>query len=296
MEQEQNNNEKGNWCDVCERQIPSKLINEVYLCGNCIEKAKEGMVKSKYGFLPVSIWHIAKDKVLSLSVRDDIGKDSYANNKQLSEFNPLVANRIIRYWSKPGDWLLDPFAGRNRALMAYNTARNYVGYEISQKVCAYLNDKLQAQRRLIDKNISIEVINADCGTMEYNEKFDLAFSCPPYWDVEDYNKLYGEANAHNLGSMHNYDMFLAEYEKVIAKVYKALKDGKFCVWVVNDIRRDKQLIPFHVDTINIFLRNGFFLHDIVINELNSLSILGLQSCDANNYTAKIHEYILVFRK
>lgn len=254
-------------------------------------------VKEKYGWLPKSIWYLVKDKSLLLFMKDNIGEDTYARGKPLSQFNPTVAKRIIEYWSNRGDKILDPFAGRTRILSAWNLDRHYTGYEISPKVCEYLKDKFNTQQKLSPKpELQVNIVNKDCRLMEHTEEFDLVFSCPPYFDVEDYNKLYEENVAGQMGSVHNYSQFLKMYDEVIIKLFKALKKGKFVVWVVNDIRREKTLIPFHSDTINLFLRNGFLLHDVVINELNSLSIMGVGACDKNHYTAKCHEYILVFQK
>lgn len=253
--------------------------------------------KVKYGFLPTSLWYVVKDKKLLLFMHDDMADDTYAKGAPLSQFNPTVAERIIKYWSEPGDKILDPFSGRTRCMCAYNLDRHYTGYEISPKVFNYLNEKMAVQKRLVAKtNINITLVNSDSRTMPHREEFDLIFSCPPYFDVEDYNKLYEEQLTGQMGSVHKYEEFMVMYEDVIKKCYNALKKDKYCVWVVGDIRRDKQLIPFATDTINIFRKIGFKMHDIVINELNSLSILGIGCCAENKYTAKKHEYILVFKK
>ena len=141
-----------------------------------------------------------------------------------------------------------------------------------------------------------EVRNADSRTIDAIEEFDMVFSCPPYWDVEDYNKLYGENLGGSLSEIKTYADFLHVYQHIIAKCHRALKPGKYAVWVVGDIRRDKTLIPFAADSIRIFMEVGFTLHDVIINKLNSMSVMGVGSALDNKYTPKMHEYILVFKK
>jgi len=85
------------------------------------------MVRSRYGFLPTSVWHEDKNSALMAYVSDKL-RGSETGGNPLSEFNPTVADHILRYWSEPNDWVLDPFAGRTRALIAKTLGRNYVGF------------------------------------------------------------------------------------------------------------------------------------------------------------------------
>jgi len=260
-----------------------------------IDRLRDETVKSKFGFLPTSIWHITKSQPLLRFINDDIGTGSYAEGLRLSQFNPDVAELILKIWSKAGDKVLDPFAGRCRALMAASMGRLYTGYEISPKVFAMLQANLSTAK-LAALAAKPSIINGDSRQICAKEEFDLVFSCPPYWNVEDYNALYGEQVQGQLSDLADYKQFMVAYGQILAKCYAALKAGGFCVWVVNDIRRDKQLIPFAADTIAIMQQIGFKCHDVIINKLNSLSIMGVAMCLDNKYMPKVHEYILIFKK
>ena len=293
------------YCDICDSEVQKNTTigegeQKTHVCEQCKadikNEEKEQRVIDKYGFTPKSIWYLKKDKTLALFTRDSIGADTYAQGAPLSEFNPVVAKKIIAYWSRPGDKVLDPFAGRTRLIVANNMRRHYTGYEISPRVYEYLKDRMEKQTRLKTTKTPYTLHNKDCRLMEYEEVFDLVFTCPPYWDVEDYNKLYKENIRGQMGSIHTYEDFIVAYTQAIQKIYVATKRGGFVVWVVNDIRRNKKLIPFHSDTIRVFNSVGFDYHDCIINELNSLSLQGLGNCEKQRYTAKCHEYILVFKK
>jgi len=260
------------------------------------EIREDQTVKRQLGFIPTSVLYLRKSQSLQKSVNDKLGQDSYTRGTtSLSQFNPALAELIIKLWSNKDDIILDPFAGRCRAIVARNMDRKYIGYEISVKAYEHLLQTLKRNTLVQHKhqpkviNISSEQIEADCIA-------DLVFSCPPYWNVEDYDKAYGEQIDGQLSSIPNYDAFLLIYKNIIGKCFNALKPGKYVVWVVADIRRNKTLIPFGADTIKIFQDVGFKVHDVIINKLDSLAIRGIAQCIKNNYLPKMHEYVLVFKK
>ena len=126
-----------------------------------------------------------------------------------------------------------------------------------------------------------------------DNRFDLIMTSPPYFNVEV--KAYGD-EAEQLGNAKTYQEFLVEYEKCINESVRVLKEGKYAVWVVADIRKNNRLIPFHSDTISIFERHGATLHDIIIYEVGTLAAAFLKPLIAQKHMGKTHEYILVFKK
>jgi len=282
-------------------KLETKIVaKELSSCESNKNKSKfADMVLYKFGFVPTSCWWFNKTHSLQVFINDELAENTYSTidvaAQRLSQFNPVIAEKIIKIWSNKHDKILDPFAGRCRALMAQFLERQYVGYEISKTVCNILTLRIN-QIRLNKYLYTPKIINSDSNTMKYNEEFDFIFSCPPYWNVEDYTTAYNEKMVGQLSDISNYNEFLVAYTNIIQKCYTALKKGKYAVFVVSDIRREKKLIPFSMHTINIFQKVGFELHDIIINKLNSLAILGVGQALENGYTPKIHEYILVFRK
>jgi SAM-dependent methyltransferase len=251
------------------------------------------MVRSRYGFLPTSVWHEDKNSALMAYVSDKL-RGSATGGNPLSEFNPTVADHIIRYWSEPNDWVLDPFAGRTRALIAKTLGRNYVGFEISPSAHEQITSRLFGQKTIVPNGTLQVVVLGDCRRMaelEGKRQFDLVFSCPPYFDVEVYDEVPGE-----LSHCGSYEAFLIEYEKIIAQAARLLKPGKFAVWVVNDWRRNGRWFDFHGDSIRAWLKAGLVQHDVVINVLDSASRMGIGGIALTKNVAKMHEYILIFRK
>lgn len=265
------------------------------------------MIGDYFGFMPSSVWHITKDRLMCSLARDsnrDIrGVRSAAGNSYselaFSEFNPVVAERVIKFWSDKGDLVLDPFSGRaTRGLIAKLLGRRYIGYEISPLTYEHTLQVVKGTSSLEEhasgQAMQWELLLGDGCKLERtgNEVADLVFTCPPYWDIEKYQSVEGQ-----LSDSQTYLDFLRQYKGSLKNSYRCLKPGKFCIYVVNDFRRDGVFIPFHRDTIMLAEDVGFRLHDIVINQLNSASLArGVQNFANHYFTAKSHEYILVFYK
>ena len=261
-------------------------------------------VKEKYGFLPTSVWHIPKkNKVYDIFKDDGIPRTnkrtdkSFLPNLKLSEFNPNVAERVIKYWSEEGDIVFDCFSGRaTRGLVSIMNKRNYIGYEISPVTYNWVKKQIDGFNcnRLVENKYKFDLRLGD--GCEYHseiekESIDLIFTCPPYWNLEKYESCEGQ-----LSDCKTYKEFLISIYACINECYRILKQNKFSVWVVSDFRRNGYY-SLHEDIINIHRENGFVLWDIVINVLNSPFVsfkAGFN--DKQKYTGKTHEYILIFKK
>jgi DNA modification methylase len=53
----------------------------------------------------------------------------------------LLFSSFVELFSDPEELILDPFAGRTRALVAFAMGRSYVGYEISSDVVKYMRER-----------------------------------------------------------------------------------------------------------------------------------------------------------
>lgn len=189
---------------------------------------EEILVKQKYGFLPTSVWNLTYDnryKELEIEGKG-IKRTSMIKrieNYPFSMFNPSVAERVIKYWSNKGDTILDPFMGYGmRGFVARALGRNYIGYEISPKTYQQVKCKLE-QTSILDKSVSIKIILGNgCYLNEiYDESVDMVFTCPPYWDIEKYEKVPGQ-----LSECKSYEVFLEFINICLSNCYRVLKKGK----------------------------------------------------------------------
>ena len=122
---------------------------------------------------------------------------------------------------------------------------------------------------------------------------DLLFSCPPYFDLEVYSDLENDAS-----NQKDYKDFLQIIDNGFTGALKCLKDNRFAVIVVGDIR-DKQgfYYGFPEDIKSIFIKNGAKLY----NEMIIAETLGTLPQRVGRYmnnrkVGKCHQNVLVFYK
>ena len=148
-----------------------------------------------------------------------------------SIFDPVLCEVVYNWFCTAGGTVFDPFAGGSvRGIVAELLGRKYIGIDLSQ--------------RQIDAN----QVNADkfgvfpawyCDDSKNADNYipdgaaDMVFSCPPYHNLEKYSN-----HPLDLSNM-NYNDFLAAYREIISISCRKLKENRFAVFVVGDIRDTK---------------------------------------------------------
>jgi hypothetical protein len=122
---------------------------------------------------------------------------------------------------------------------------------------------------------------------------DLVLSCPPYADLEVYSD--DPADLSNMP----YDQFVHLYRQIIRHAVDRLRDDRFAVWVVGEVR-DKDghyrgLVP---DTVRAFEDAGarFYNEGILVSPVGSLSIRASRPFLGSRKLGKTHQQVLVFVK
>ena len=166
-------------------------------------------VQEQFGRVPMSIikpevthaynYFIGDDGDLTGQTRRSESAE-YLPGLRFSEFHPVLAEFIVKYWSLKGHRIIDPFAGRaTRGMIATTYGRHYTGYEIAPSTQKWANEKI---KELDPKS---KVILGD-GTFlkdEENLSYDMAFTCPPYHQLEKYESVEGQ-----LSDIKKYEDFL----------------------------------------------------------------------------------------
>lgn len=254
-----------------------------------------------------SIWMFRKNNSLNNQFGNIVLKDPIGNIKKMntvrtvnginyySKFNPIIADNIISYWSNKGDTVLDPFSGRTRAIISAAKERIYYGFEIAKNVYDTVSDSIKSNAPFL-KNIPI-VYNDDSfniDNLKYNHIVaDLIFTCPPYFNIEKYPSSEGQ-----LSDIKEYQIFLDRMKGIMKKSCDRLKKHGYAILVVGDFRIKSKLICFHNDIINMMKNINMSLHDIIISQTvtHDRAAHRFGSCKNTKITAKIHEFILVFKK
>ena len=209
-------------------------------------------------------------------------------------------SEIFYQWLKPQGIsnreykILDCFSGGViRGAIADKLGFSYTGFDIREEQIK-ANNLICKDLGLNPKYICDDSRNLD--KYDLGEDFDLLFSCPPYGDLEVYSNLDGDI------SNKDYNEFLEMYKEIIHKSLDKLKNNRFAVFVVGEIRDKKGAYRgFIKDTIESFLsyskENISFYNEIIfIDNVTTASIRCGKIFNSSRKITKVHQNILVFYK
>lgn len=250
-------------------------------------------------------WQKRKREWKSIGLRGETGRDDEllgSGLKRLAEmkgadlngtsiFDPVLCEVIYQWFSPAGGVVFDPFAGGAvRGVVAEMAGRKYIGIDLSE--------------RQVDANRS----NADelgvcpawyCDDSRNADKYiqdgaaDLVFSCPPYHNLEKYS-----THPLDLSNM-NYQDFLEAYSEIITTACRKLKDGRFAVFVVGDIRDNKGAYrDFLGATKRMFKEAGLSLYNecILLEQYGTAPMRAGKIFEASRKLVKVHQNVLIFYK
>jgi len=228
------------------------------------------------------------------------GKMQRGKGGTLSRFPQNVGRTLLLFYTKPGDTVFDPFAGHNsRMEFVYRNGRSYIGCDISAE---FMEMNRELAKILIERNekamiplenVFITLHETDSRNVPVpSNSCDFTITSPPYWDIEYYGDEEGQ-----LGLGKSYEEFLEGLYDVMWENYNVLKPGSFCVWCINDFRKNGKFYSYHEDTAAGLRKAGFVQHDIAITDFGgSIRQNFMNQAIEQKILPKRHEYALVFRK
>ena len=218
--------------------------------------------------------------------------------------------RLVRFFTKPDDVVLDPFCGVASTMKAaILTGRRSVGIELVSKWASLGKQRLKDET---SNPTGAEIIIGDARSVLRKlkkESFGYLVTSPPYWGIltkkaDHKQKRERIANGfatkysnsrRDLGNIKNYQAFLKEIRKCFRQSFRLLKKGKYASVIVSDFRNNSTYVPYHSDVIDLMEEVGFRLKGITILYQNSKSLYPYGYPYA--YVPNIHhQYILNFQK
>lgn len=173
--------------------------------------------------------------ILSERVIDDDGSIRHEKGKSFnhnaSVLDPTACEIILRmFMPKQGFRVYNPFGGGVQfGFITGSYEYEYMATEIRQNQC-------DANNAICQDFYSTRWIKADSSTYAPHQKYDLVFTCPPYYKVEEYLDYDGASPDGEINSLDTYEKFrdtlFAGYKKAI----EALNDNCFFVVMVGDSR------------------------------------------------------------
>jgi hypothetical protein len=216
-------------------------------------------------------------------------------NGSTSIFDPVLCELSYKWFNTPTGKILDPFAGGSvRGIVAAKLGFQYLGNDLS--ATQIIANRENAKEVLQDAELYPTWTTGDSlqiDTIAKGYDADMIFSCPPYADLEVYSD-----EKEDLSNM-TYENFLKVYREIVRKSCEKLKNDRFAVFVVGDVRDKNGLYKnFVSETIKAFIDSGLSLYNemILANSIGSGAMrAGRQFANARK-VVKIHQNVLVFYK
>lgn len=228
-------------------------------------------------------------------------------------FSFTDVSRLIRFFTKSGQTVLDPFVGIGSTLKAAHIeGRNGVGIELSREFASLAIERIERETSSLAVNHSRQlVINGDARevlpTLE-NGSVDFVVTSPPYWNIlhkadhkveqerlaHGLKTRYSESDARDLGNIADYNTFLSELVKVFVDCRRVLKPQRYLAAIVGDFRNKGRFHMFHSDLASGLEQNGFALKGITIlyQSHKRLFPYGYPAAYVPNMH---HQYIMILR-
>lgn len=280
-----------------------------------IGRDRAGHLVETFGAPPFSVldgkqgyWLQRKRFWLGLGIKSHLGRDAFADKSTCgmdwavkyegggSIFDPVVAEVCYSWFNVPNGTILDPFAGGSvRGIIASALKYPYLGHELR-------SEQVEANRQqYIDIGTENEwfvepkwILGDSAKTIsKYEDEVDLVFSCPPYADLEVYSD--DPADISNM----EYSDFLIAYRKIIADSCARLKENRFAVFVIGEVRgKNGEYINFVSDTISAFIDAGmnYYNEIIYLTPLATVPLRAPKYMRTSRKVGKTHQNVLVFYK
>ena len=212
-----------------------------------------------------------------------------------SIFDPVLCEIIYKWFCVDSGVILDPFAGGSvRGIVAGKLKYNYIGNDLRKEQIEA--NRLNAEEVLLGAdNMPTWTIgdSLKINTLTSNAEVDLVFSCPPYADLEVYSDL-----KEDISNM-PYGEFMDIYKEIIYNSCKQLKNDRFAVFVVGDVRDKKGLYQnFIAHTKEAFINAGLKLYNelILVEQSGTAALRAGKTFTAGRKVVKTHQNVLVFFK
>ncbi len=228
-----------------------------------------------------------------------------------ASFPETLAAEFIRFFTKKGQWVLDPFLGTGSVLLAaQENFRNGVGIEIYPEYAELAKTRLGRKQVFYDVREVILVGDSRriVDLFEENDlpSIDFCMTSPPYWNQLKRNyvrqkersergldTIYGN-RPEDIGNIDNYKEFVGAQRCVFDAVFEVMKDFGYLVVVTNNVFVNGRVWPLAFDTATCLCRKWVMKDEkIWCQDDKILHPFGMYNAWVGN---RAHQYCFVFRK
>lgn len=199
--------------------------------------------------------------------------DTKIERQHPAPFSFTDVSRLIKFFTKKDNLVLDPFLGVGSTLKACALEkRKGIGIELNPFFVKLSKQRLRNETD--GKNFKDqEIIKGDSRDQMLKIKsdtIDFVVTSPPYWNIlkkidhkvkqerlaKDLMKDYGNMKK-DLSNISSYESFLKELMVIFKECFRVLKNGKYICVIVSDFRNKSKYHMFHADLMNRLELEGF---------------------------------------
>lgn len=221
------------------------------------------------------------------------GEGTVAAEYNSSHFDPVLCETMYSWFCPPGGMIADPFAGSSvSGMVAAHMGFGYFGMDLSAGQVECNREVLSTLPAGKPRPVWVHGDSA----VDFAAKapaIDLGFSCPPYFDLEVYSDEPGDI------SHMDWDGFRDAYDRIVASLCSRLKDNRFVVIVIGDVRDgDGHWRDLPAFTTRLFRRHGLHLYNegFLLTPVGSLSVRTPRQFVMSRKLGKAHQQLFVYLK
>lgn len=199
--------------------------------------------------------------------------DAQIERQHPAPFSFTDVARLVRFFTKSGQTVLDPFVGVGSTLKACALeGRSGIGIELNPEFVRLCHRRLEAETEQTSEHVEQKILEGDARDHLKNiegEAIDFIVTSPPYWSIlkkEDHKARqeriekglvtdYG-SDPRDLGSISKYEDFLTELSSIFGECARVLKPGGYMAVIVSDFRDKSKYIMFHADLARALTEYG----------------------------------------
>lgn len=175
-----------------------------------------------------------------------------------AKFPEELVKRLVGFFTKSGQWIIDPFAGVGSTLLGCNAiSRNAVGIELNSDFVQIAEKELKKRESSYDAHIVLGDSRKASVILERHfgpdlPCFDYLLTSPPYFDMlrksrggnlsshkeraeSGLKQSYSESHL-DIGNLQDYEDYLESVTAVIANLKPLMADGAYLTLVAQNMR------------------------------------------------------------
>jgi len=265
------------WKSLCKKEVSVEECNVPATCTTGMKAIRKNMphfyaVKNYKGVDLVSLWTPENlEKALRFNrqyhstpyVSEIIRSISFTNGLgKITIYRPVLAKTIVNYFNARS--VLDVCVGWGGRMLGAKSVDPDVCYTGFEPCLKTYNGLCKIRDVLHLENIRLFNTPAEIGLLNIppDEKFDLALTSPPYYNLE----LYSDEESQSVKANGTYDQWLSEFIKPV--IENLVTRVKYSCWSVKNFKTDKKY-NLYDDIVKIHNDLGWRQLDVVFSMKNS---------------------------